>query len=128
MNIVVLMVKLLKMNWREFETPRTHVTKADTTIYRASKKDCDYCPLMPKCCPNTPIRKIAESIYESSRDVARAIAKTEAYQQSRKDRKKIEMLFAHLKRILKMDKLRLSLIFTNLHLLENFNKNSFFMN
>jgi hypothetical protein len=83
---------------------------------------------MPKCCPNTPIRKIAESIYESSRDVARAIAKTEAYQQSRKDRKKIEMLFAHLKRILKMDKLRLSLIFTNLHLLENFNKNSFFMN
>ena len=99
--------KSLKMNWREFEKPRSHVTKADTIIYRASKKDCDYCPLKPKCCPNTPIRKIAASIYESSRDVARAIAKTEAYQQSRKDRKKIEMLFAHLKRILKMDKLRL---------------------
>ena len=99
--------KPLKLNWRDFKSPRTHVTKADTIIYRASKKDCDLCPLKPKSCPNNPIRKIVASIYESSRDVARAIAKTEAYQQSRKDRKKIEMLFAHLKRILKMDKLRL---------------------
>ena len=35
------------------------------------------------------------------------LAKTEAYRQSRKDRKKVEMLFAHLKRILKLDRLRL---------------------
>jgi hypothetical protein len=60
-----------------------------------------------KCCPNTPIRKIAHSIHEDARDVARAIATTAAYAQSRKDRKKVEMLFAHLKRILKLDKLRL---------------------
>jgi hypothetical protein len=39
--------------------------------------------------------------------VARAIAKTRLYKQSRKDRKKVEMLFAHLKRILKLDRLRL---------------------
>jgi hypothetical protein len=39
--------------------------------------------------------------------VARDIAKTEAYQQSRKDRKKVEILFAHLKRILKLGRLRL---------------------
>ena len=45
--------------------------------------------------------------YESSREVARAVAKTAAYKQSRKDRKKVEMLFAHLKRILKLDRLRL---------------------
>jgi hypothetical protein len=38
---------------------------------------------------------------------ARHIGTTEAYQQSRKDRKKVEILFAHLKRILKLDKLRL---------------------
>ena len=37
----------------------------------------------------------------------RGIAKTEVYLQSRKDRKKVEMLFAHLKRILKLDRLRL---------------------
>jgi len=30
-----------------------------------------------------------------ARDVAREVGKTEAYKQSRKDRKKVEMLFAH---------------------------------
>ena len=60
-----------------------------------------------RCCPNTPIRKIARSVHESARDIARNIAKTDVYKQSRKDRKKVEMLFAHLKRILKLDRLRL---------------------
>jgi hypothetical protein len=32
---------------------------------------------------------------------------TEAFQQSRRERKKVEMLFAHMKRILKLDRLRL---------------------
>ena len=39
--------------------------------------------------------------------MARDIAKTDAYAQSRRDRKKVEMLFAHLKRILRLTKLRL---------------------
>src|SRR6187431_2336402 len=39
--------------------------------------------------------------------VARGIARTEAYVTSRRERKKIEMLFAHLKRILRLDRLRL---------------------
>jgi hypothetical protein len=60
-----------------------------------------------ECCPNTAHRKIARSIYEESRDVARTVCTTSAYQQSRKERKKVEMLFAHLKRILKLDRLRL---------------------
>ena len=47
------------------------------------------------------------SKHESVRDVARAIGKTAAYQRTRKERKKVEMLFAHMKRILKMDRLRL---------------------
>lgn len=34
-------------------------------------------------------------------------AKTPQYQQSRCERKKVEMLFAHLKRILRLDRLRL---------------------
>ena len=46
------------------------------------------------------------SIYEEARDVARALAKTPAFAQSRRDRKKVEMLFAHLKRILRLDRLR----------------------
>jgi transposase len=98
---------VLRSQWRAFKNLRTHITKADTIIYRASQSDCATCPMKTRCCPNTPARKIARSVHESARDVARAIAKTEAYRQSRKDRKKVEMLFAHLKRILKLDRLRL---------------------
>jgi len=39
--------------------------------------------------------------------LAREIAKTDAYAASMRARKKIEMLFVHLKRILKLDRLRL---------------------
>jgi transposase len=78
-----------------------------TVLYRSRNLECASCPLKPRCCPNTPQRKIARSVYEASRDVARALAHTEAYRDSRKKRKKVEMLFAHLKRILKLDRLRL---------------------
>jgi len=63
--------------------------------------------MKPKCCPNTPVRKIARSVHEDARDVARLIGATEQYQRSRHERKKVEGLFAHLKRILKIDRLRL---------------------
>lgn len=98
---------VLRSQWRPFKNLRTHVTKADTIIYRSSQSDCATCPMKARCCPNTPIRKIARSVHESARDVARNVAKTDAYMQSRKDRKKVEVLFAHLKRILKLDRLRL---------------------
>jgi hypothetical protein len=97
----------LRSQWRTFSKPRSHVTAADTVIYRSSQLVCETCPLKPHCCPNTPMRKIARSVYEKSRDVARRHAETAAYRQSRKDRKKVEMLFAHLTRILKLDRLRL---------------------
>src|SRR6202167_3651330 len=76
-------------------------------IYFARKQDCEPCALKSKCCPNAPARKIARSIHEAARDRARAIAKTDAYVISRRERKKVEMLFAHLKRILRLDRLRL---------------------
>ena len=76
-------------------------------IYFARQHDCEACALKPKCCPHAPARKIARSIHEAARDKARAIAKTEAYAVSRRERKKVEMLFAHLKRILRLDRLRL---------------------
>jgi hypothetical protein len=97
----------LRSQWRAFKNPRTHVTKARTIIYRSSESDCATCPMKARCCPNTLMRKIARSVHESARDVARAIAKTSLYSQSRKDRKKVEVLFAHLKRILRLDRLRL---------------------
>ena len=53
------------------------------------------------------MRKIARSVHEAAHDVARHIAQTPQYRQSRRERMKVEMLFTHLKRILKLDRLRL---------------------
>jgi transposase len=97
----------LRSDWRAFRNPRTHITHADTIVYRSTQLACRTCPLKPRCCPNTPARHIARSLYEKSRNVARKVAATADYKQSRKDRKKVEVLFAHLKRILKLDRLRL---------------------
>jgi transposase len=99
--------RALRSEWRPFKSSRTHITKADTIVYRSSQSDCAACPMKTRCCPNTPFRKIARSIHEPARDVARAVAKSSLYKQSRRDRKKVEMLFAHLKRIMKLDRLRL---------------------
>jgi hypothetical protein len=85
----------------------TLVNDGATLLYRASKYNCDACEFKPRCCPKMPARKVPRSIHEQARDVARDIAKTEAYVTSRRERKKIEMLFAHLKRILRLDRLRL---------------------
>jgi len=75
--------------------------------YRASKADCDACELKARCCPKAPSRKILRSIFEPSRDWVRAIAQTTDYAISCKLRKTVEMLLAHLKRILGLNRLRL---------------------
>ena len=75
--------------------------KDDTYRYRAKTSDCSVCALKPICCPKETLRKVPRSIYEAARDRARAIALTDEYQVSRDERKKVEMLFAHLKSILK---------------------------
>lgn len=85
----------------------TLVNDGATLLYRASKYDCDVCALKPRCCPKAPARRVPRSIYEGARDMARGIAKSEEGLTSRRQRKKIEMLFAHLKRILRLDRLRL---------------------
>ena len=75
--------------------------------HRARQRDCEICPLKPKCCSTLPHRKVPRPVHEDARDVARRITATDAYVTSRRERKKVEMLFAHLKRILKLDRLRL---------------------
>lgn len=92
---------------RSYKTPRTGITSAGTRLYRASQHDCKVCELKPQCCPNMPCRKIPRDLNEDARDVARAIAETPEYERSRHRRKKVEMLFAHLKRILRLGRLRL---------------------
>jgi hypothetical protein len=79
----------------------------ETLYYRARTHDCRRCLLKSHCCPKAPLRRLERSIYEEARDVARAPAKTEAFERSRRDRKRVEMLFAHLKRIFQLGRLRL---------------------
>jgi hypothetical protein len=76
-------------------------------LYLASKRDCDRCALKSRCCPKQASRRVPRSIYEGAREMARQIARSWEGGTSRRLRKKIEMLFAHLKRILKLDRLRL---------------------
>ena len=78
-----------------------------TRLYRASKLDCDICRLKVQCCPNALARKIPRDLDEDARDVARAHAATPEYVEACRRRKKVEMLFAHLKRILRLTRLRL---------------------
>ena len=99
--------KELRRFWRNFNKQRTGVTKANEIKYTSRKADCAGCPMKAQCCPNTDIRKVTRSVYEPARDVARAIGKTPAYRRTRRQRKQVEMLFAHMKRILKVDRLRL---------------------
>ena len=88
-------------------TTGTLVNGGTTLLYLARKHDCDGCKLRVQCCPKVPFRKIPRDRHEAARDVARSFAGTEAFEQSRRERKKIEMRFAHLKRILRLGRLRL---------------------
>lgn len=98
--------KALRHGLRKFSGPRTGITRANTLIYRASERDCKHCALKAQCCPNTSVRKITQHVNESARDMATQIARTPAYVQSRRQRKKVEVLFAHLKGILRLRQLR----------------------
>ena len=88
-------------------TTTGRIMNDDLLLYRASKLDCDVCQFKMRCCPKEPARKIPRSIHEDARDAARALVDTEAFERSCRDRKRVEMLFAHLKRILRLGRLRL---------------------
>jgi hypothetical protein len=68
-----------------------------TLLYRASKRDCEVCPIRAKCCTTADARKIPRDLHEDARDVARRKMKTKAFAKSRDERKRVEMRFAHLK-------------------------------
>jgi len=99
--------KILQQYRRPFTIARTGVTKDKMRLYRASQSDCEACALKARCCPGQLRRKVPRSVHEAARDVARGLAGTPDYLQSRRERKNVEMLFAHLKRILRLNRLRL---------------------
>jgi len=86
-------------------TGRIHAD--DTWRYMASTGDCRVCPLKDRCCPNTTLRRVTRDRHEDARDHARSLVDTETYKASRNERKKVEMLFAHLKRHMGFRRLRL---------------------
>jgi len=87
-------------------TSTGNIDQGHIVYYRASKSDCSGCSLKPKC-TTAVVRKITRDLNEDVRDRVRALANTEAFQQSRRERKKVEMRFAHMKRIFRLDRLRL---------------------
>jgi transposase len=87
-------------------TSTGNIDQGHIVYYRANKHDCSTCLLKPKC-TTAPMRKVTRDLNEDVRDRVRALANTDAFQQSRRERKKVEMRFAHMKRILKLDRLRL---------------------
>jgi transposase len=87
-------------------TSTGNIDQGHIVYYRAGKNDCATCSLKPKC-TTAVVRKITRDLNEDVRDRVRALANTEAFQKSRQERKKVEMRFAHMKRILRLDRLRL---------------------
>ncbi len=99
--------KPLRRYWQEGRAAKAKPPVDGIDKYRARKADCDACDLRSRCRPGDAGRKVLRSIHEGARDLARDLSETDAYLTSRRERKKVEMLFAHLKRILKLDRLRL---------------------
>ncbi len=99
--------KELRQYWQEGRAAKAQPPADGLYRYRARKAECDTCPLRLRCRPGDQGRKVLRSVHEGARDLARNLSDTDAYLTSRRERKKIEMLFAHLKRILKLDRLRL---------------------
>jgi hypothetical protein len=99
--------KQLRRYWQDGRAAKASPPVDGLYKYRARKSDCDGCDLRQRCRTGDAGRKLLRSIHEGARDLARDLSLTDAYLTSRRERKKVEMLFAHLKRILKLDRLRL---------------------
>lgn len=81
-------------------------TETRVNRYKAKKSQCRDCPLRAQC-TDAPFRTVVRLMDEDARQKARELAATDAFHAARARRKKIEMLFAHLKRWLKLTRLRL---------------------
>ncbi|MBP1806909.1 IS1182 family transposase [Rubellimicrobium aerolatum] len=83
-----------------------HVAAAGFRQYRAKPTACGPCALKPRCTSGVA-RLIGRNVHEDEREHVRQIAGTPAFKRSTRERRKVEMLFAHLKRNLGLRRLRL---------------------
>ena len=87
-------------------TYRGTVRASQVRRYRSLATDCAACPLKPRC-TTARQRAVTRLVDEDARDQVRALAGTEAYTRARQRRKRIERVFGHLKRNLKLRTLKL---------------------
>lgn len=97
----------LKQFRHNYSDPNRGPSGKGVTKYQALKHTYQACPSKMKCCPKADARKITREENEDACQVVRDIAKTKQYKVSMRLRKKVEMLFAHLKRILGLGRQRL---------------------
>jgi Transposase DDE domain. len=99
--------KEMRQTWRTYSDPARNAPSWKARKYRALKSDCTGCELKEKCCPNSEARAVHREKYEIVRDFARQCTASEFNPKAQARRKKVEMFFAHLKRILGLGRLRL---------------------
>ena len=90
--------KILKHRTARVET-RIH-------IYRATASDCRSCPIRQQCTRGAK-RSLSVPFDEAARQEIIALQNTEAFQTSRRLRRKVEMLFGHMKRHFRFTRLKL---------------------
>jgi Transposase DDE domain len=74
--------------------------------YLSRARECRVCSLKERC-TRAPFRKIVRDVNEDARDHARSLKGTPEFEQSRNERKKVEMRFAHLKVNHRFERIRL---------------------
>ncbi len=99
--------KDLRHRRRNYSDPERFSTEMKPRRYRASKADCQICALKEQCCPNSETRSLQRGKFEIVRDFARFCTASAFNEIASRRRKKVEMPFAHLKRILGLNRLRL---------------------
>lgn len=75
-------------------------------VYRSTEAQCEGCPQKKRCTAG-PYRRLFVHEQEHIRQAVRALAGTPAYERSRRDRYKIEALFAELKQRVRLGRVRL---------------------
>jgi DDE family transposase len=85
---------------------RTARQKEKIHMYRATAGDCKMCPIRQQC-TRGPKRTLSVPFDEAVRQDVIALQKTEAFQNSRRLRKKVEMLFAYMKQHFRFTRLKL---------------------
>lgn len=75
---------------------RTSTDKTRIHTYRATESDCKICPIRAGCTSGKK-RSLSVPYDDALRQKVIAMQETEVFQQSRRLRKKVEMLFAHMK-------------------------------